>query len=307
MKIASFPFLLTVLAFAGVVDADGVETYPDFLKDDELEHFSSVKIDIDGATPEESIFFGISLLHPSIANRIHQVTVKDGDDARIKSKEELYRSIPISFMRSTTVIHADQHVREDGTSDDEVIGKVGFIFLETNKDADFVHGDDIIPVEAGTLVVFDGSVPHNTVVKSGTVRIAGAFHLESLTYVGPYDGCLLNGEPNDNQCIAPLKCICGDQPDLPIRRAERGLYRNRQRRTAIKLREAHDEAVENANTASHHRPAAEADDCLYGVCEAVTPVPTAVPTAVPTPLPAKSAKTAKSDNSAKSVKSDGRD
>ena len=57
---------------------------------------------------------------------------------------------------------------------------VVFVLLNTNKDAYFQHGDTSVPIKEGSLVHFNGRVPHNTVIKSGTVEMIGPFELNPL-------------------------------------------------------------------------------------------------------------------------------
>jgi hypothetical protein len=61
---------------------------------------------------------------------------------------------------------------------------VGFIFLNDNDQASFVHGSNSVTPQKGRLVVFEGNVPHQTIVRSGKVNLAGPFRLvTTLDYV----------------------------------------------------------------------------------------------------------------------------
>ena len=58
---------------------------------------------------------------------------------------------------------------------------VGFIFGNTNDDAYFEtdDGELCVPAVKGTLLSFDGSIPHRTVMKSGHIELIGPFLLSS--------------------------------------------------------------------------------------------------------------------------------
>ena len=228
-------FLPMAAVSAGTFGA--VKTYPNFLKPEEIEYFSSVEIIDD--------FYGIANFDESIAKRIHEVAASelssDISTCSIDESFEYRRSVPINHMRSTTARHQDVHVNDDGSIGEKVEGKVAFIFLDSNENATFVHGDDThIPSEAGTLVVFDGHVPHNTIVTGGALSIVGAIDLEKLTFVGP-------GGPrcsNDSDCPTNDECVC--KPVRNLLQDEDELYRRglseRKRRLAIALFEAHNTA-----------------------------------------------------------------
>ena len=82
----------------------------------------------------------------------------------------------------TTPVHRDHYpadkdgkrlpVREDR--------EVAFVFLNSNPDAYFQHGDMSVPVVKGSLVYFNGRVAHNTVVNSGVVHLLGPFEVGPL-------------------------------------------------------------------------------------------------------------------------------
>jgi len=78
----------------------------------------------------------------------------------------------VKTMSMTTEPHVDAYTESGDAVVDEF---VSFIFLNTNPDAEFVHGDQSVPVEAGKLVTFPGDEAHNTVIRRGLVQIAGPF------------------------------------------------------------------------------------------------------------------------------------
>jgi hypothetical protein len=78
-----------------------------------------------------------------------------------------------SFINRTTDAHLD---RVKGTGHEYV----SFVFLNTNDDAYFVHGDTEVPAVAGSMVTFAGDVYHHTRVNSGHIHLLGPF--DSKTY-----------------------------------------------------------------------------------------------------------------------------
>lgn len=56
--------------------------------------------------------------------------------------------------------------------------------METNPRAYFSWGDLSVPVEQGNMVVFDGQVPHQTVIEQGSVHLLGPFDAETFRMVG---------------------------------------------------------------------------------------------------------------------------
>jgi hypothetical protein len=83
------------------------------------------------------------------------------------------------FMESSA-----RHVDSLGGTFKDLLKKddmVGFIFGNTNDDAYFEtdDGELCVPAVKGTLLSFDGSIPHRTVMKSGHIELIGPFLLSS--------------------------------------------------------------------------------------------------------------------------------
>ena len=83
---------------------------------------------------------------------------------------------------ATTDKHVDSYLVPDGerrlVENDK---RVAFVFLNTNQDAHFVHDDVYVPVVEGTLVHFNGAIPHQTIVNSGVVRLLGPIYSNDFT------------------------------------------------------------------------------------------------------------------------------
>ena len=222
--------------------ASTVEVFHDFLTEEELANLSSVDVNLSlegmqllqsgyGVTSTGGRTFGIAKLDKSIAERIHKAS-------GITAKEGYSRAIPVSEIFTTTDVHTDyEQVNEERVL---VNDKVGLIFLNSNEDAAFSHGvNEPIPVKAGTLVVFDGDVPHSTIVKSGAVRIAGAFRLDSFSLVSIKEQIRMC--PNGNS-----ECPSGDEC--------KGCFLPGRKLFADELKKAHNEAVKEEELADAQVP-----------------------------------------------------
>jgi len=103
----------------------------------------------------------------------------------ITTKTLGFGSFEESFV-STTELHSTSPVHVDYYKEEDMIQPVSkndvlcFLFLETNDDAHFNHGETCVPVVAGNIVSFDGSTPHNTVIRSGSVSLLGPLNAEEL-------------------------------------------------------------------------------------------------------------------------------
>jgi len=125
---------------------------------------------------------GLALVYPSLLKKIE----KEMGHGTIHPTvlEEAVHEVQTKRFIETSRLHRDfyfneqgvrQSVRENGN------GIVGFIFGNTNEDAHFETDDGglCVPVVKGTLMSFDGSIPHQTIVKSGHVELIGPFLLSS--------------------------------------------------------------------------------------------------------------------------------
>jgi hypothetical protein len=172
MKIFSTFFLVASMLGHGF--ASDLQVVENFLTACETDQLLQVEID---TFYSETKSFGAGCISGSVVERLQLATGKE-----CKSDDEDWEAganIATTFITGTTNRHQDYY-------DPEIIGgepvsdEVAFIFLNDNPDAEFVHGEIKVPVVAGSLVTFMGNVKHNTVVRSGNVRLAGPFqHCDS--------------------------------------------------------------------------------------------------------------------------------
>ena len=77
---------------------------------------------------------------------------------------------------------------------------VAILFLDDNDEAFFHYGDEIVPVEAGTLVIFDGgSKEHYTEIRGGVVKLLGPMHRGTMDLCEPISSKLLHSNANGSQ------------------------------------------------------------------------------------------------------------
>ena len=220
------------LGISAIASAASVETYSNFLTDDEIQYFKSVHIDEKDKADDQVKSWGAAVLDTSISKRLHKIT---GTHVTLKEQNEYLRSIAVTKLTGTTETHVDYHYYGDSLGIEKAEDKVAFIFLETNPDATFVHGEAKVPSEAGKLVVFDGAVPHNTQVERGTLALAGPLDLKRLSFVGP---CTTDEDCENNFPERP-KCDCDPVPGRRLGES-RNQERNLKRRAVRKLTEIHE-------------------------------------------------------------------
>jgi hypothetical protein len=212
MKVVSTFFLIaSTLGYGFASDLHVVE---DFLTDCEIDQLLHVEID---TLYTETKSFGAGCISGSVVERLQLAT---GKECRSDDEDwEAGANIATSFINGTTNRHQDYY-------DPEIIGgepvsdEVAFIFLNDNPDAEFVHGEIKVPVVAGSLVTFMGNVEHNTVVRSGSVRLAGPFQLSSLAFVGA--ACCESkkdcGEGDECDCDSASFCFSDDDRRRLVKR-----------------------------------------------------------------------------------------
>jgi len=144
----------------------------DFLSSDQVSELASAPLD---DSHSGSRYFGQALLDREIALRLpreHSIPVWVNEETG---------DVPIltTLITQTSERHSDVHVNAQAENEipfDEV-ERNAFVFLNDNEYAYFSWGEIKIPVRAGCLVAFPGSVEHQTVIQDGHVHLAGPFTL----------------------------------------------------------------------------------------------------------------------------------
>jgi hypothetical protein len=187
MKITSvYPIaiLLSVLVACEVAATDerrlksfvsSLEVVPNFLKDQAIDSVSIVE----KATTRDGKLRGKAMLSRSLTKCCHGSYRKLYDETLLVNTQ---------VIDATTDKHVDSYLVPDGerrlVENDK---RVAFVFLNTNPNAHFVHDNVSVPVVEGTLVHFNGAVPHQTIVNSGVVRLLGPMYTNDfMATVGGY-------------------------------------------------------------------------------------------------------------------------
>jgi len=195
MKISLSLAFFTAFALFGSSSGGQVQVLEDFFDAEECENFRQASADVDLMENYNGRRQGVADLPLAIARRMHEALGKKDcvsfDDDKIP--------VVTSLISKTTTVHKDHH--RDGHLAAE---QVGFVFLNDNEDASFVHGNEQVPVRSGNMVAFQGDIPHNTVVRSGNVQLLGPFALSSFQPVG---------EPSESICEQEDCIDCGCCPD----------------------------------------------------------------------------------------------
>jgi hypothetical protein len=141
-------------------------------------------------------------------------------------------TVQATLISKTTPLHADSHWDSERTPmrADE---RAGFVVLNEDHEAYFNHDGTMVPLVQGSLVTFEGSIEHNTIVKSGSVLLAGPFDLATFENVGlgPCPSNLegsnigdgTDGTVTEAACLGDSSnacTICYPEPTVPDRRRE---------------------------------------------------------------------------------------
>src|SRR5210317_718147 len=158
-----------------------------------------------GAYSDGSVTRGLASVYPPFLKKIEK-EFGHGTIHPTALMEEAVHQVQTKRFTETTQLHRDSYTNEHGVR--QTVGedgKVGFIFRNTNEDAHFETDDDggfCFPAVKGTFMTFDGSIPHQTIVKSGHVELIGPFLLSSKALFGVGECGCFNG-----LCLgAPLCC-----------------------------------------------------------------------------------------------------
>ncbi|KAL3776135.1 hypothetical protein ACHAW5_003253 [Stephanodiscus triporus] len=167
-----FKRAIFLLAVFGPAASSSLEVFSDIL----LDHDAMYSTIQEPTVPYLSgKFAGQARLLPSFIRTLQE---KIGIFTAVGNTQEPVTRLRL--MTESSALHVDRyHSGRQGSPD-----CVGFVFLNTNPDAHFVHGESSVPVVEGRMVLFDGGIPHNTIVNSGSVKLLGPFDAKEFRGVG---------------------------------------------------------------------------------------------------------------------------
>jgi hypothetical protein len=169
-------FKATALLVLLLPSIQAIEVVANFLSPEECKEYLDRPVNILEEVVVDKFRYKTSL-DKGIAKRLAEKISFFSNTPLNKECVEQDQEIYLSSIIRTTHLHQD-HFVDTGKPLSMHNTKVGFVFLEDNKDAFFIHGDERISVETGKFVAFDGGVPHQTVLASKTpVRLMGPFSI----------------------------------------------------------------------------------------------------------------------------------
>ena len=157
------------------------------------------RVDVDAATHSSDTYFNYhdheefrvygtaSSIFPAFIRKMQQVTGKLVNLPEGSSSHDVQK-VQTLYLAESSPRHID--VQVNGTapvdSQDSDESLVAFYVHEATADSYFQTDDDelCIPFVEGSAVYFNGGLPHNSIVKSGAVKLVGPFLLSSLESIG---------------------------------------------------------------------------------------------------------------------------
>ena len=128
--------------------------------------------------------YGTASIFPTFIRKMQQATGKvvhlpEGYSYHVAQVQTLY-------LTESSVRHTDSSLEGPLNSSDPNGSLTAFYVQESTADAYFDIDDDemCIPFVEGNVIYFNGGLPHNSVVKSGAVKLVGPFLLQGLKSVG---------------------------------------------------------------------------------------------------------------------------
>mmetsp|Transcript_25286 Transcript_25286/g.50615 ORF Transcript_25286/g.50615 Transcript_25286/m.50615 type:complete len:236 (-) Transcript_25286:163-870(-) len=152
---------------------------------------------------------GKASVFPAFIRKMQQAT------GRIVNLPEGYSfhdvQVQTLYLTESSVRHTDVRVEGRTPLEDSDESLTAFYVQESTADAYFETDDDelCIPYVEGSAIYFNGGLPHQSIVKSGAVKLVGPFLLSTLESVG-FDGYC--GTDNDDARKCEVECFGTDDP-----------------------------------------------------------------------------------------------
>ena len=128
---------------------------------------------------------GKSLIHSRFLKKLQKVAGMEAPNPSLVSLDNNWHEVYNTYLHGTSDYHQDHKVVPGSQERELVEDLVGFVALNTNKEAYFEHSEMSVPIREGSFIRFQGSDPHRTVVpKGGHVHLLGPFELKSFAKVG---------------------------------------------------------------------------------------------------------------------------
>ena len=139
--------------------------------------------------PHDGKIYGKALVFPAFIRKMQQAT------GRIVNLPDGYSfhdvHVQTLYLTESSVRHTDVRVEGRTPLEDSDESLTAFYVQEATADAYFETDDDelCIPYVEGSAIYFNGGLPHQSIVKSGAVKLVGPFLLSTLESVMGSEPC----------------------------------------------------------------------------------------------------------------------
>mmetsp|Transcript_13060 Transcript_13060/g.16649 ORF Transcript_13060/g.16649 Transcript_13060/m.16649 type:complete len:308 (-) Transcript_13060:198-1121(-) len=165
--------------------------------------------------PHDGKIYGKALVFPAFIRKMQQAT------GRIVNLPDGYSfhdvHVQTLYLTESSVRHTDVRVEGRTPLEDSDESLTAFYVQESTADAYFETDDDelCIPYVEGSAIYFNGGLPHQSIVKSGAVKLVGPFLLSTLESVGGGGGYCGMDYDDARKCEQYCDSNCSDCGDLP--------------------------------------------------------------------------------------------
>eukprot|EP00984_Skeletonema_dohrnii_P019361 scaffold9217_cov150-Skeletonema_dohrnii-CCMP3373.AAC.7 len=155
--------------------------------------------------------YGKASVFPAFIRKMQQAT------GRIVNLPDGYsfhdHDVQTLYLTESSVRHTDVRVEGRTPLEDSEESLTAFYVQESTADAYFETDDDelCIPYVEGSAIYFNGGLPHQSIVKSGAVKLVGPFLMSTLESVGGPAGWCGTSSTDARKC----ELRCDDDCECP--------------------------------------------------------------------------------------------
>ena len=156
--------------------------------------------------------YGKASVFPAFIRKMQQAT------GRIVNLPDGYsfhdHDVQTLYLTESSVRHTDVRVEGRTPLEDSDESLTAFYVQESTADAYFETDDDelCIPYVEGSAIFFNGGLPHQSIVKSGAVKLVGPFLLSTLESVGGFLGYCGVDDDDARKCEVSCNSAFDDCP-----------------------------------------------------------------------------------------------
>mmetsp|Transcript_2162 Transcript_2162/g.3343 ORF Transcript_2162/g.3343 Transcript_2162/m.3343 type:complete len:237 (+) Transcript_2162:129-839(+) len=163
---------------------DGTRLFPDIDYSVKVDAATQSSDASNNRQSHDSRVYGKASVFPAFIRKMQQAT------GRIVNLPDGYsfhnHDVQTLYLTESSVRHTDVRVEGRTPLEDSDESLTAFYVQESTADAYFETDDDelCIPYVEGSAIYFNGGLPHQSIVKSGAVKLVGPFLLSTLESVG---------------------------------------------------------------------------------------------------------------------------